>query len=66
MSSEQSEAEKKFWESPELIDTLLSFLDLESTLHLAKAHEVTRNILESSHCLEQTDPEKLSFQHAAI
>ena len=46
MSYKQSEVEKKFWETPELIDNLLSFLDLKSTLHLARAHKITQNILE--------------------
>ena len=41
-----SEAEKKFWKTLELHHSLLPFLDLESTLHLAQAHEVTKNILE--------------------
>ena len=42
----KSEAEEKFWQLPELIEELLKFLDLESTLQLARAHERTRNILQ--------------------
>ena len=44
----KSEAEEKFWQLPELIEELLKFLDLESTLQLARAHERTRNILQGS------------------
>ena len=32
----QSEAERKFWETPELLETLFLSLDLESTLNLAR------------------------------
>ena len=42
------EAAKKFWGTPELVDKLLPFLDLESTLHLAQVHELTRDILQGS------------------
>ena len=31
-----SEAEKKFWKCPELVDSVLPFLDSYSTLQLAK------------------------------
>ena len=41
-------AEKKFWEIPELVERLLDFLDLPSTLHLAQIHELTRKILQGS------------------
>ena len=44
----KSDAEQKFWQLPELIEELLKFLDLESTLQLARAHERTRNILQGS------------------
>ena len=40
------EAEKKFWKTPELIERLLLFLDVESTSCLAKSHARTLNILE--------------------
>ena len=49
MSCEQSEVEKKFWETPELINNLLLFLDLKSILHLARAHKITQNILERTY-----------------
>ena len=32
-----SEAEKKFWRTPELVDRLMPFLDGQSTLSLVKA-----------------------------
>ena len=35
MQADQSEAESKFWETPELLETLFLLLDLESTLSLA-------------------------------
>ena len=37
-----------FWQTPELLQGLLPFLDLESTLRLAQAHEKTRSILQGS------------------
>ena len=37
MQANQSEAERRFWETPELLETLfLSLDDLESTLSLAR------------------------------
>ena len=33
---------------PELVNKLLPFLDLESTLNLAKVHQLTRDILQGS------------------
>ena len=48
MSSKRFEAEKKFWGSPELIATLLPFLDLDSTHQLAQAHLKTREILQTT------------------
>ena len=44
----KSEAEQKFWQTPELIEGLLLHLDPESTLRLAQAHEMTRDILQGS------------------
>ena len=41
-------AEWKFWETPELLEHLLPFLDLQTTLNLAKTHDLTRNIFKSS------------------
>ena len=36
MQAKQSEAERKFWETPELLETLFLSLDLQSTLSLAR------------------------------
>lgn len=44
----QSQAEKKFWHIPELIESLLLHLDSESTLRLAQAHLVTRSIVQGN------------------
>ena len=49
MSFGQSVAEMKFWEMPELVDRLLPFLDVESTLGLAQVQELTQKILQGSH-----------------
>ena len=46
--SVQNEAKKKFWVTPELIEKLLNNLDLESTVCLAQAHEVTQNVLQGT------------------
>ena len=43
-----SEAEMKFWRTPELVEKLLPFLNLESTLILAKTHEMTRRLLQGT------------------
>ena len=45
-SSQQSDAVNKFWQTPELIETLLPFLDFESTLKLAQSHDLTLNLLQ--------------------
>ena len=47
MSSKQSE--RKFWGTPELLESLLPFLDPESVLNLVKCHDLTLNILQGSH-----------------
>ena len=44
----QCEAAKKFWETPELVEKLLPFLDLGAILHLAKTNKMTRDILQKS------------------
>ena len=35
-AASQCDAERKFWATPELLETLFSWLDLESTLNLAR------------------------------
>ena len=44
----KNEAEKKFWRSPELVEELISFLDTGSILALAKCHQLTLDLLNSS------------------
>ena len=46
--SGKHEAEQKFWQTAELVQGLLPYLDLESTLRLAKTHQKTRSILQGS------------------
>ena len=41
-------AEKKFWKMPELIESLLFFLDPSSTFHLAQARAMDKQILRGS------------------
>ena len=42
----QHEAKQKFWQIPEMIGHLLTFLDLGSTLCLAQSHKKTRKVLQ--------------------
>ena len=48
MASEMLEAEKKVWETPEVVEELLPFLDPESTLNLAQCQENVPGILQGS------------------
>ena len=43
-----SEAEKKFWRSPELVESLLPFLDPPSILQLGQAHPLTAGVLQGT------------------
>ena len=43
---QQSDAEKKFWARPELVEKLVLALDLESTLNLARV--IDQKILQQS------------------
>ena len=45
-STMSSEAEKKFWGTPELVEQLLSHLDLNSTRCLAEIHQMTQDLLQ--------------------
>ena len=36
----------EFWGIPEMVETLLPFLDVKSILHLAQCHQLTLNILQ--------------------
>ena len=40
------EIEKKFWNSPELVEGLLVFLDPASILELAQAHPLTKGVMQ--------------------
>ena len=42
---QEESAEKKFWKTPELVEELLDFLDLDSIKQLAKNHGLTKEIL---------------------
>ena len=44
-----SEAEKKFWATPELVEQLLPHLDLNSTRCLAEVHQMTPTHVEVSY-----------------
>ena len=44
-----SEAERKFWRSPELVEGLLHFLDPTSLLQLGQAHQLTIGILQGTY-----------------
>lgn len=48
MSRDKTEAERKFWGIPELVETLLPFLDVKSTLCLAQCHQMTLKILQGT------------------
>ena len=47
MSGRES-AEKTFWKTPELVDKLIPFLDVESVARLAEAHQLTAQVLEDA------------------
>ena len=45
-SSTQADAERKFWQVPELVEKLLEHLDASATLELAEVHRLTLQILQ--------------------
>ena len=47
MSCGKHDAERKFWKTPELIETLLLFLDVSSARSLAQALPLALDILQS-------------------
>ena len=49
MSGGFQSAEKMFWKSPELVDKLISFLDVESVSRLAELHQLTAQVLQHQH-----------------
>ena len=48
MSSQPSKAELMFWGTPELVDSLLPFINSDAILDLAKCHDLTLNILQGT------------------
>ena len=48
MSCDENEAMQKFLETPVLLEKLLPYLDLGSTLTLAQSHQMTRHTLQDS------------------
>ena len=64
MSSANREAEKKFWQMPDLVETLLAFLDACAVSRLSQLHPLTVEILQGASawkklmlrsCLEEPD-----------
>ena len=59
------DAEEKFWETRELVEKLLLFLDLASIKELAKSHWLTRKILSNvffwNKLIKKTFPESENF-----
>ena len=47
-SSDETEAERLFWELPELVETLLTFLDVQSISCLAQCHHLTLKLLQGT------------------
>ena len=68
MSSDKTEAERKFWGSPELVDTLLPFLDVKSILCLAECHQLTLKTLQGTSVwkklVKRTCPETVQIVRA--
>ena len=46
MSCIQSDAERKFWRTPELLENLIPLLDATSASNLAEAHPFTVEVLQ--------------------
>ena len=53
MSHTQSDAERKFWRSPELLERLIPLLDASSASNLAEAHPFTVEVLLGGSIWEQ-------------
>ena len=68
MSIQEFSAERKFWATPELVRTLLPFLDTSSTKQLAESHKLTRWILENSFnwnkLIKRTFPQKRYYHYS--
>ena len=48
LPSEETEAERMFWRLPELVETLLSYLDVKSIFCLAQCHQLTLKLLQGT------------------
>ena len=46
--SGRAPAEKMFWGNPELLDKLISYLDVQSVSELAQAHQLTAQVLQEN------------------
>ena len=53
MFSCEDSAEKKFWRTPELVESLLPFFDLESTKQMAAIHPLTLKLLGNAHIFKK-------------
>ena len=70
---EVESAEKKFWKTPELVEELLDFLDLDSIKQVAKHHVLTKEILgkevvwqkilERAMPLDESDTQVIYFKY---
>ena len=61
MSVSDNEAEKKFWRTPELVESLLHFLDPPSILELGQVHPLTTGIMQGISTWNRFIRKKLSF-----
>ena len=63
-------AEKKFWKMPELVTKLVSFLDGQSTLVLAQAHQLTLEVVQQpfvwNKVVRRTCPDSKNLQNLQI
>ena len=77
MSDGFQSAEKMFWKTPELVDKLISFLDVESVSRLAELHQLTAQVLQGTSTwdklvkrscpyYEHTQPPVLSTGHVKL
>ena len=53
MFSCEDSAERKFWRTPELVESLLPFFDLESTKQIAAIHPLTLKLLGNAHIFKK-------------
>ena len=48
LDEQDDNAERQFWETPELVEKLLPYLDITSTKLLAESHKLTRQMLKKA------------------